>query len=170
MMRSWIVFVLAALLMGSMAPVFAQETPEQQPQNEQPAVDPNDPSSLPVPDLEPTPPRQEFNSSDIFYNTMGKLLMVLGVVVFLGWLARRYLPNKLTGLGSSGDSLRMVQSLPLGPRRFVSIIEADGRRLLIGVTDNGINLIQNLSQESFGDTLADVQEPKRVRELWEEES
>lgn len=40
--------------------------------------------------------------------------------------------------------LRLVESLSLGERRFVAVIEAEGQRLLIGATTQSVTLLAQL--------------------------
>ena len=112
-------------------------------------------------------PGQPFNSSGFFYQAIGKLLIVVGLLLVMGYLARKLLPGRFGG-AALGDNLKLVQSLPLGQRRFVSLIEADGKRFLIGVTDNQVNLLKALDDDPFAATLAGMAEPKRVSEMMEE--
>jgi len=109
---------------------------------------------------------KRFDSSSVFFDSVGKLMIVLGLVVLVGYLARKFLPSRFGG-SLQGENLRLIQSLPMGPRRFVSLIEADGRRFLIGVTENQINLIKALDEDVFAQTLEDVSDPKRVSDLIE---
>lgn len=46
--------------------------------------------------------------------------------------------------------LRMVETLSLGERRLVGVLEVDGREFLIGATSHAVTLLGNLSEE--GDT------------------
>ncbi len=100
------------------------------------------------------------------FDMFGKLLLVLGLIMLLAWLVQKYLPKRLGVLGE-GKQLKLLQNLPLGQRRFVSLIEADGKRFLLGVTDNQITLIKALDEMPFDRALG-IDEPKTVRELWEE--
>lgn len=111
---------------------------------------------------------KSFDSGSAFLSVMSSLLAVLAVIVALAWVAKKYLPKQL-GVGGSGNNLKLIQSLPLGGnQRFVSIIEADGRRFLIGVTENNINLIRDLEALDFEGALTNT-EPRSVRELLEAE-
>lgn len=100
------------------------------------------------------------------FDMFGKLLLVLGLIMLLAWLVQKYLPKRLGVLGE-GKQLKLLQNLPLGQRRFVSLIEADGKRFLLGVTDSQITLIKAMDELPFDQALG-IDEPKTVRELWEE--
>lgn len=122
----------------------------------------------PADQTEPQAPQIGGNGSmgDLYLKMFGSLLLVLGLMLGLAWAAKRFLPKQLVGM-TQGDNLRVVQSLPLGPKRYVSIIEADGQRILIGVTEERISLIKSLDEKNFEKALMELDEPKRVRD-WEE--
>jgi len=110
--------------------------------------------------------RPSLNSGSLLIKTIGSLMVVVGLAMLVGYLAKRLMPGRFGG-SVSGNHLKILQTLPLGPKRFVTLLEADGQRLLIGVTDQRIELIKALDEPSFGETLAGLEEPKRVRELEE---
>mgnify|MGYP001555983101 CR=1 FL=1 len=43
--------------------------------------------------------------------------------------------------------LRMVETLSLGERRLVGVLEVDGREFLIGATSHAVTLLSNLNDE-----------------------
>jgi len=157
---------LLSIIVFTALPGPAQETPP--PSNDPPAVsEQDDPLQRPIPDYregEQTP--AELDSGSLLVRAIASLLIVVGLAILLGFLAKRLIPNRFGG-GTGGDHLRIIQTLPLGMKRFVSLIEADGRRLLIGVSEQQITLIKAMDEEPFAETLASMDEPKRVRELEE---
>jgi flagellar protein FliO/FliZ len=77
-------------------------------------------------------------------NVTGELLRVvlsLGAIVALifaaGWLTRRLQSRQLVG----GRRLRCVESMSIGARERVLLIEADGKRLLVGVGTGGVRAL-----------------------------
>lgn len=65
------------------------------------------------------------------------LLVVLGLIFFLGWLLKR-----VQGVRSGGSaSLRVHGGLQVGAKERVLLIEAAGQHLLIGVTAGGISTL-----------------------------
>ncbi|MEZ5649176.1 MAG: flagellar biosynthetic protein FliO [Burkholderiaceae bacterium] len=72
-------------------------------------------------------------------------LLVLGslfVAALVIWARNRLdiLPRKKSA------SMRVVESLPLGPRERAVLIEIQGRRLLLGVTAQSVCRLQELDQ------------------------
>ena len=46
--------------------------------------------------------------------------------------------------GKGGKNIRLIESCDLGPRQRVVLIEVDGERLLVGVSQNQVSLIYRL--------------------------
>ncbi|MDJ0840419.1 MAG: flagellar biosynthetic protein FliO [Acidobacteriota bacterium] len=163
-----LVFVMLAGVSGYL-PAFQEAPPT--PQEQEGETDAEDPALQPVPTLDQDDAvPKEFDSTSVFFNTIGKLMIVIGLVILLGYLSKKFLPSRFGGVSQEGH-LKLIQSLPLGTRRFVSLIEADGKRFLVGVTENQINLLKALDDEDvFTRALSEVEEPKRVRDMLEEEA
>jgi len=77
-------------------------------------------------------------------NVAGELVRVvlsLGAIVALifaaGWLTRRLQSKQFVG----GRRLRCVESMTISARERVMLIEADGKRLLVGVGAGGIRAL-----------------------------
>lgn len=75
-------------------------------------------------------------------------VLALLVVLALAWGALRLLKymqdRQLGGVGGAAvetSALRFLRALPVGQRERVMLIEAEGDRLLIGVTAGGISLL-----------------------------
>jgi flagellar protein FliO/FliZ len=69
------------------------------------------------------------------------LIFVIGLIVVLGKLAKR-MPG--IGAASGRKGLRLVASLPLGPKDRVMVVEVGGKQLLVGVGEGGPRLIHTL--------------------------
>lgn len=73
------------------------------------------------------------------------LLLVIGLIVGLAWLARRFkLDERLRGPNVAGNRLGVVAALPLDARRKLVIVRRDEREyvLLLGAT--GEQLIETI--------------------------
>jgi flagellar protein FliO/FliZ len=77
-------------------------------------------------------------------NVAGELVRVLlslgGIVVLIfaaGWLTRRLQSRQFIG----GRRLRCVESMSISARERVLLIEADGKRLLVGVGTGGVRAL-----------------------------
>lgn len=120
------------------------------------------------PDAKPPIPGSE-NLSGTLTKLVMSLAIVIGLIVAFGYFAKRILPRQF-GIVGGEASMRLVQNLALGPNRFVSLVEVDGRRFLLGVTENQINLLNALDEQTFSQEMAAAAAPPTVRELMEEES
>ena len=73
-------------------------------------------------------------------------VVALLIVLVLAWGALRllkYMQDRQIGgiKGEETQALRFLRALPVGTRERVMLIEAEGERLLIGVTAGGISLL-----------------------------
>ena len=104
--------------------------------------------------------------------TFGSLVLVLGLVGVSLWALKKYGRGRMPGSG--GGKLRVEETLALGDRRFVSILDAEGERFLIAMTPQGVHLISRLDPgdrgepEAFDAALSrqvDLGRPVPVREM-----
>jgi len=73
--------------------------------------------------------------------SLGRLFLGAGLVLFAGWLMVR---KQRRGGAEDGQMLRHVQTLRLGAKQHVSIVEVDGKSLLLGVTDHRVEVLSEL--------------------------
>lgn len=79
-------------------------------------------------------------------------LSLAGVIALIGALA--LLLRRLHAHASSrpaGGRLRSLARLDLGARREIRLVEADGRRLLVGVTSERVELLTSLGTADPGE-------------------
>lgn len=69
------------------------------------------------------------------------LALVLGLMGGLWWLARRFLPAQA---GGPSGGMRVLGRLPLGPRKGLVLVEVAGRVLVLGMSEQGLNLLTTL--------------------------
>jgi len=74
------------------------------------------------------------------------IAVTLGMLAMLWWLKRG---KTLAGSGP----LKVVQALAVGPRERVVVLDAQGRRLLIGVTANKIELLTELTSTDVPEVM-----------------
>jgi len=67
-------------------------------------------------------------------------ILALVFVLILAWFAIRLLAHLASGKSRNGR-LRVTYTLPLGSREKLVLLECDDREYLLGVTANGISLI-----------------------------
>ncbi|AXK71208.1 flagellar biosynthetic protein FliO [Lysobacter sp. TY2-98] len=69
------------------------------------------------------------------------LLLVIGLILGLGWLAKR-MPGMNRGTQSS--QLKVVASVALGPRERAVVLDVGGQQLLVGVGQGGVRTLHTL--------------------------
>jgi len=74
------------------------------------------------------------------------LLATFAVVIGLAYFTSRFLGQKMTNISASGSN-KIVTALPLGPNRFVYVVEIAGSYLVLGVTDHTITLLKELTTD-----------------------
>ena len=76
-------------------------------------------------------------------------VFVLGLLLATLWFVR----TRGIGVGTmQGKNLRVVNSLRLGPKHRLDVVEYEGKRLLLGVAANPITLLDNQQLESASET------------------
>jgi flagellar biosynthetic protein FliO len=70
-------------------------------------------------------------------------LVVLVLVCVVAWVALRVVARWLEGR-RMGGGVSVVARVPLEPRRALYVVEAGGRRLLIGSSEGGVSLVTEL--------------------------
>jgi flagellar biosynthetic protein FliO len=69
------------------------------------------------------------------------VLVVLGLVAALAWLARR---GAFGALRAGTRAVTVETAVPLGERRSLVIVAVEGRRLLLGMTPTQISMVAEL--------------------------
>jgi flagellar protein FliO/FliZ len=69
------------------------------------------------------------------------LLLVVALIVAAAWLLRR---TPLGAFSRANGPLKVIATLPLGPRERLVLVETDSRRLLLGVGPAGISRLDEL--------------------------
>lgn len=65
---------------------------------------------------------------------MGSLLLVFGLLAALLW-ALRQLQSRLQGAAKGADRhLKLLETLSVGPRQKIALVEVDGQRVLVGIS------------------------------------
>lgn len=93
-----------------------------------------------VPATPPAPPA----SAGSLGGAVLALVLVVGLILGLAWLARR-IPG-LGGTGAGHPGLRIVGALALGPRDRLVVVDVGGTQLLLGVGAGGTRTLHTLDQ------------------------
>jgi flagellar protein FliO/FliZ len=86
-------------------------------------------------------------SSSSWFSTISyvfSLLLTFTFVIGLAYFASRFVGKKMGNL-SANTSSKIISTLPLGGSRFVYIVEIAGKLLVLGVTDQSITVLQEIT-------------------------
>jgi flagellar protein FliO/FliZ len=84
-----------------------------------------------------------------FWGTMlksfGMLLIVLGVLIAVLWLIKRYFAQQ----GSMGQPgvIRLLSSMYVAPKERIALIDVLGEKILIGITSQQISFLARIQDE-----------------------
>jgi flagellar protein FliO/FliZ len=77
--------------------------------------------------------------------TIVGLAVVIGVIYGLYWILKQVKSSREER--ASGDGLRSLATLPLGPNRALHLIRAGGEVVLVGVGEGGVTPIRTYTEE-----------------------
>ena len=81
-----------------------------------------------------------------FPTTMLFTLLALVFVLILAWFAIRLL-SQVSGGKLKGGRIKLTHTLPIGAREKIMLVECDDKAYLLGVTANGISVIDERKVE-----------------------
>ena len=103
-------------------------------------------------------PAYSAGSGELFGRAMLAVLFIVVLGVAAVYVSKKLLP-KLTNL--PGKEIRVVETVHLGPRKAVHVLEIGGRRLLIGSTNENVTKLADITD---GFASLSLQETKH--EAW----
>ena len=87
--------------------------------------------------------KEKESSSSAYVRVLVSLFLVIaigfGLTMFGRWWSKRHRPNELNA------KMQLVSQFHLGPKKQLSIVRVAGEYILLGVTDQNINMIKSLS-------------------------
>jgi len=78
------------------------------------------------------------------FKVFGALVVVIGLMLLLINWARKLGFGK--GIGNQGGLIRVLDNRMLAPKKYVSVLEVAGEFMVVGVTEQNINLLATLPQ------------------------
>lgn len=116
---------------------------------------------------------QEFapkEKEDSYWWMIFKSLIIIGSIVAGFYYFFKFV-TKQTGMSLRGEGVVDVMStVPLGPNKFLQIVDVAGKILVLGVTDNNINLVSEITDKQEIDKIrlesskADIAKPGGFQE------
>lgn len=95
-----------------------------------------------------------------YFRMIWGLLLVLGVMLIVYGLVRKRF-SVFHGKGS--DAIRVVEIKPIMPKKSICLVEVRGKELLLGIGNDNISLLADLSHTSQS-KFNDILEQSRVEE------
>jgi flagellar protein FliO/FliZ len=84
-----------------------------------------------------------------FLSYLLSVFVSLAIVLLLAWLALKFLAGRMGSLGFAGRNIRIIETMPLGYRRSIHVVEVGSKVLLIGSTEGGVSLLARLDREDL---------------------
>jgi flagellar protein FliO/FliZ len=84
------------------------------------------------------------------------VLIVLGLVAALAWLARR---GAFAAMRRNSRAITVETAVPLGERRSLVIVSVEGRRILLGLTPGQISMVTELGPLQSFENRLDAAQP-----------
>jgi flagellar biogenesis protein FliO len=116
------------------------------------------------------PTQNQFQGSEpSAWRAFGSVILVLGLAGGGLWAFRKWGAKRLPGSG--GARIKVQETLNLGDRRFVSILEADEEKFLIALSPQGITLLarlDNLGTPAFSNALdqqMELSHPMAIKDM-----
>jgi flagellar protein FliO/FliZ len=73
------------------------------------------------------------------------LLVVLGILLLVLWLIRRY--SSIQGAGGQSGLMRMVASMYVAPKERIALVDVLGEKILIGITPQQISFLARIEDD-----------------------
>ena len=80
--------------------------------------------------------------------TAAMLFIVLGVLVFVLYIMKKFMSPKKMGKGEL--IVKVVSSLHLSPKERIEVVEISGERIVVGITPGSINFLTKLGHYKEG--------------------
>jgi flagellar biosynthetic protein FliO len=75
------------------------------------------------------------------------LICIVALILVCGWLLKRFYGQSLPTPGASKRAIRLVEALPLGPGRALYLVAIGPKVVLLGQSQNALNMLCELSPE-----------------------
>jgi flagellar biogenesis protein FliO len=159
--------LLLVLLLGTLAPAGFAEEPAGSPSKAANTETLGENEHLSFMQSEQNPDPQEPSSSGLLLKTLGSMLLIVGLIFFGAWGAKKL------GFGGSKSSnsaddveLKILSTVSVGSGRSMSTVRFGGRVLLVGSTTNAFTLLA----EEKGNDYAPLQNSRLVADMLAEEN
>ena len=84
------------------------------------------------------------NDSISFFKSFMALMFVLGLIFLAAYIYKRVMGVKTGVFNRHKVPIRMIGMLPLGDKKFLAVVDIQGKQFFIGISHESINLISRL--------------------------
>jgi flagellar protein FliO/FliZ len=77
----------------------------------------------------------------MLWQMASSLILVLVLAAVAAIVLRKVMPRLRTASGRPGRSMRIVETLSLGPKRSIHLVEVGPKRFLVGDTPSGLTML-----------------------------
>jgi flagellar protein FliO/FliZ len=90
-----------------------------------------------------------------------RVLVVLGVIVTVLWVVqRRVTKGRRSGRGRRGNAVTVVGRQGVGPKASVVVVDVDGNRFVLGVTERQVSVLHTSDRPQDADVTPLVRVPE----------
>lgn len=106
--------------------------------------EPNESIFWPGQDLTDT---SNLTNTQLLLRMLGGMVVVIALMLAVLYLSKRVLPQ----LGkNAGKEIKIIETTMLGPRKYLHVIKVANQRLLLGSTNDRINMLAHLVDDLAG--------------------
>ncbi|MHC4456525.1 MAG: flagellar biosynthetic protein FliO [Planctomycetota bacterium] len=87
-------------------------------------------------------PTEGAGSRELFFKTMLSVLLVVALGAVAIYVSKKFLP-RISNL--SGKEIRVIETVHLGPRKFVHLLQVGNQRFLIGSTNENVTKLADVT-------------------------
>ena len=91
--------------------------------------------------------------------TIAALLFILGLFFVLVYVLKRYYPKVFGGTvlpSDKGEGIEILSVRPIGGKRFLYLVRAGGKRILIGMTEQQMQALSEWDDSEDGDSSSNA--------------
>ena len=97
----------------------------------------------------PPPPPADLPADPSPFLDLAVTLFAFLAVILLAWFGARWLLRRLYGPGAGGGRIRVLERVPLEPRRTLYVVEAGEKLLLVGATEHEIRVLGEFTRDEL---------------------
>ena len=88
-----------------------------------------------------------------FFSVVFRFLGMAALMILVLYAGLRLMRSRAGPLTGTGDLVQVVATVPLMQGRFLQIVDLAGQLLVLGVSDSGVTLVQQIDDARIGDRI-----------------